>query len=70
MLDIEKNCINMDEELFELRQHYMDMKKDAKKAEKDSGLLENKLKLLQSEEVKVKFYSLLINKGLEAVRKK
>lgn len=54
MLDNEKNNFDMDEELFELRQRYMDMKKERQKAEKDSGLLENKLKLLQNEETKVK----------------
>ena len=34
MLDDEKNNFEMDEELFELRQKYMEMKKDRQKAEK------------------------------------
>lgn len=42
----------MDEELCKLRNLYMELKKERHKTEKDTNLLENKLKLLQTEEEK------------------
>ena len=42
----------LEDQLLRLRNMYMEMKKERLKTEKDSNLLENKLKMLQSEEMK------------------
>ena len=42
----------LEEQLMKLRNMYTDIKKERLKTEKDTKLLENKLKMLQSEEMK------------------
>ncbi len=46
------NDADLEQQLLNLRNAYMEMKKERMKTEKDTQLLENKLKMLQSEEMK------------------
>lgn len=46
------NDADLEQQLLNLRAAYMDMKKERVRTEKDTQLLENKLKMLQSEELK------------------
>ena len=46
------NDADLEQQLLNLRSAYMDMKKERVRTEKDTQLLENKLKMLQTEELK------------------
>jgi hypothetical protein len=53
LLENQKDNFELDAGLFELRRKYIEMKKERQKCQKDADLLENKLKLLGNEELKV-----------------
>lgn len=53
MMEANKDDFELDTGLFELRQKYLEMKKDRKRSQKDADTLANKLKLLGHEEEKV-----------------
>jgi len=53
LLENQKDNFELDAGLFELRRKYLEMKKERQKCQKDADLLENKLKLLGNEELKV-----------------
>lgn len=47
-----QNDTELEQQLLNLRTAYMEMKKERLKTQKDTQLLENKLKMLQTEEMK------------------
>ena len=52
IMEEEEGEFQIDSELYELRRKFMELKEERKKTVKDALLLENKLKLLQTEETK------------------
>lgn len=54
MMEIQKETFDMDDDLYELRRKYMEMKKERQRSEKDANVLASKLKLLNNEEIKMK----------------
>ena len=70
----EEHCDN-DIYLIELHKRLTMMKKDRKKAEQDTSLLDNRLKLLKGEEEKVKYFCIYLTinqtwKKIEVTKKK